>query len=76
MIRKPYVYENISREVEVKVYLNGKLIKDEDWDEVLFSDRGKNWIETINFGRYKDKRVRLITDEMWHRSPLSKRMKE
>lgn len=76
MIRKTFIYENVKKEVEVRVYVNGQLIEDKEWDEELFVDKGKNWIEIINFGRYKDKRVRLITYEMWRRSPLTIKMKK
>lgn len=60
----PYRMFGQTRMVKITVYVNGKLVKDTDWDVELWVETRDDW-KQLNTPELKDLRVRVIKREDW-----------
>ena len=65
-MRAPYTIFGEMRLVPVKVYREGRLTNETDWDADLWVERGEDWY-ALGSGEYLEKRVRVIERDVWLR---------
>lgn len=69
-MKKPYTIFGETRNVPVKVYFNGHLVKSfTEWDEDYWIERGEDWYGLMSSGM-KNKRVRVIERDIWLKGEL------
>lgn len=60
----PYTIFGKTKEVPIRVHLNGKDIDSDTWDDELWIERGEDWYALMS-SDLKHKKVRIIERNIW-----------
>ena len=67
MVKAPYTQFGKRRNVEVQVYVDGKEVDAQEWDEEAWLERGEDWYAFLS-PQWKGRRIRVVTPTLWKRA--------
>lgn len=63
-MKAPYTMFGKTREIPVRVYVDGHLVDGTSYDDQLWVERGEDWYAFMS-PQLRGKRVRVVTREAW-----------
>ena len=63
----PYSQFGKTRDVEVRVYVDGRPVNGAEWDEEAWIEHGEDWYGFMS-PQWSGRRVRVVTPDMWRRA--------
>ena len=64
LLKAPFEMFGKTKDVEVRVYREGRRTHETEWDISSWMERGEDWY-AFDSPQWRGKRVRIVTPEMW-----------